>query len=68
MGHQDALDTKVGLGPGHVALAGDPAPPKGAHTQFSAYVCCGQTAGSLKMPLDAEVGLGPDDNVLDGIS
>jgi len=27
---------------------------------------CGQTAGWIKMPLDAEVGLGPGDIVLDG--
>jgi len=35
-------------------------PPKGATvSQFSADVCCGQTAGWIKMPLDTEVGLGP---------
>jgi len=27
-------DTKVGLGPGHIVLHGDPAPPKGAHIQI----------------------------------
>jgi len=31
--------------------------PKGAHCQFSAYACCGQTARWIKMPLDCEVGL-----------
>jgi len=29
-------------------------------------VYCGQTAGSIKMPLGTEVGLGPGDIVLDG--
>jgi len=41
--------------------------PKGAHPQFSAYVCCGQMDGWIKMPLGKEVGLGlrPSDTVLD---
>ena len=40
---------------------------KNGHSlQFSAYVCCGQTAGWIKMPLGTEVGLGPGDMVLDG--
>ena len=41
-------------------------PPKRntAHN-FSAHVCCGQTAGWIKMPLGTEVGLGPGDIVLD---
>jgi len=34
--------------------------------QFSARVCCGQTAGWIKMSHGTEVGLGPDDIVLDG--
>jgi len=42
------LGTKVSLGPGHIVLYGDPAPPsqKGAQPrphQFSAPVYCGQT-------------------------
>jgi len=37
----------------------------GAPPQFSAHVYCGQTAAWIKMPLGAEVGLGPDDIVLD---
>jgi len=41
------LGTEVGLGPGDVVLDGDPAPPP----QFSAHVCCGQTAGRIKMAL-----------------
>ena len=34
----------IGLGLGHMVLDGDPAPPKGHSPQFSAHVCCGQTA------------------------
>ena len=61
--------TGIGLGPGHIVLDGDPAPsPKGAQSppQFSAHVYCGQTAGWIKMPLGAEVGLGLRDIVLYG--
>ena len=50
-----ALGMEVGLGPGHIVLDGDPAPPqKKGGTEphhFSAHVCCGQTAGWIKMPL-----------------
>jgi len=54
------------LGPGHIVLHGDPAPlPKGAQPPVFAHVCCGQTAGWIKMPLGTEVGLGPGDIVLD---
>jgi len=54
--------------PRHIVLGGDPAPesPKGHSPQLSAHVCCGQTAGCIKMPLGMEVGLGPDDIVLYG--
>jgi len=41
-------------------------PPKGHSPQFSAHVCCGQTAGWIKIPLDTEVGLDPGYVVLDG--
>jgi len=41
-------------------------PKKGAAPQFLAHVCCGQTAGWIKMPLGREVGLGPGHTVLDG--
>jgi len=55
--------------PGHIVLDGDPAPPlkKGAqpHPIFLAHVCCGQTAGWIKMS-GTKVGLGPGDIVLDG--
>ena len=50
-------------------LDGDPAtPPKAAQPlpQFYAYICCGQTAGCIKIPLGGEVGLGPSDIMLDG--
>ena len=36
------------------------------HPHFSAHVCCGQTAGWIKIPLGVEVGLGPGYTVLDG--
>jgi len=42
------LGTQVGLGPGHIVLDGDPAPPTQRGTtpaDFSAYICCGQMAG-----------------------
>jgi len=45
---------------------GEPAPPKRAQPQFSAHVRCGQTDGSIKMPLGMQVGLGTGDFVLDG--
>jgi len=38
---------------------------KGAQSPVSAHVCCGQTAGWIKMPLGREVGIGPGDIVLD---
>jgi len=58
----------VGLGPGHIVLDGDPAPPppKGHSPQFSAHICCGQMAAWIRMSLGMELGLGPGDFVLDG--
>jgi len=41
-------------------------PKKGADPQFSAHVYCSQTAGWVKMALGMDVGLGPEDIVLDG--
>jgi len=54
------LGVEVGLSPGHIVLDGDPAPlpNRGTAPQFLAHVCCGQTAGWIKMPLGMEVGLG----------
>jgi len=62
------LGMQVGLGPGHIGLDRDPAPPpsKGQSPQFSAHICCGQMAGWIKMPLGIEVGFGPGHIVLDG--
>ena len=62
------LGMDLGLGPGHIVLDGDPAPPpkRGHNPHFSLNVCFGQTAGWIKMPLGTEVGLGPGDVVLDG--
>jgi len=48
---------------------GDPPfPEKGAEPppHFSARVYCVQMAAWIKMPLGMEIGLGPDDIVLDG--
>jgi len=64
-----SLGREVGLVPGHIVLDGDPAPPppKGhSPLQFSVHVCCGQTAGWIKMSLGREVGLVPGHIVLDG--
>ena len=62
------LGTEVGLGPGDVVLDGDQAPPKkGTAPQFSAHVCCGQTAGYIRVPVGTEVvGLGLGDIVIWG--
>jgi len=67
-GWMDQDGTEVDLGQGDIVLDGDPASPphKGHSPQFSAHVCCGQTAGWIKIPLGMEVGLGPGDFVLDG--
>jgi len=60
------LGTKVGLGPGHIVLDGDPTPPKAAYKPLILdHVCCCQTAGWIKMPLGTELCLGPGDIVLD---
>jgi len=47
------LDVRTGLGPAHIVLDGDLAPPpqRGTTPQFSAHFYCGQTAGWIKMPL-----------------
>jgi len=62
------LDREVDVGPGDMVLHGYPAPPKGAQPQFSAHVCCGQTARWMKIPFGTVVGLGPGDIVLNGDS
>jgi len=60
------LGMEVGLGPGHIVLDGDPAPPMGHSPPFSAHVCCDQMAGWSKMPRSRDVYFCPDDIVLDG--
>ena len=52
----------------HCARWGSSSPPqkRGHSPQFSAHVCCAQTAGWIKMPLGMEVDLGPGHIVLDG--
>jgi len=62
------LGMEVGLGPSHIVLDGDPAPPpqKSTVPQFSAHVCCGQTHLLIKTALRRAVGLGPGDIVQDG--
>jgi len=51
----------------HCARWGPSSPPqKGRSPQFAAHDYCGQTAAWINMPLGTEVGLGPDDIVLDG--
>ena len=64
---------EVGLGPDDFVLGGDPASPqkRAQPPQFSTQVCCGQTAGWIKMPLGILIpsgiliGLDPGDFVLD---
>ena len=62
------LGVRVGLGPGHIVLDGDPAPPppKGHNPQFSAHISYGQMAAWIKISLGMELVLGPGDFVLDG--
>ena len=53
----------------HCVRCGPSCPPqKGAQqpSHLSAHVCCGQSAGCIKMPLGMEVGLGPGHIVLGG--
>jgi len=53
------LGMQVGLGPGHIVLDGDPAPPHtvGHSAQFSAHICCGQMAAWINISLCVELGL-----------
>jgi len=67
-----SLGVEVGPDTSDIVLDGDPAPPPqngskpwGTASQFSAHVCCGQTAGWTKKPLGKMVGLGPGNIVLD---
>jgi len=64
------LAVEIDIGPGHIVLDGDPAPPqRGTVPQrppIFAHVCCGQTAGWTKVSLGKEVDLGRCHIVLDG--
>jgi len=68
------LGMEVGLGRRRLCIRWGhgtqlPPPPeksRGHSPQFSVHVRCDQMAGWTKMPLGVEVGLGPDDFVLDG--
>ena len=46
-----SLGTEVGLGPGHIVLDGDSAPPErgAAASPLSAHVYCDQTVGMLPL-------------------
>ena len=43
-----------------------PLPQWGTDPQFLAHICCGQMTAWIKMSLGMELGLDPDDFVLDG--
>jgi len=50
----------------HCVRCGPRPPERGTHpAKFLAHVCCGETAGWIKMPLGREVGLCPVNIVLD---
>jgi len=60
---------EVGLGPGHIVLDRDPAPPPRTARPPIFGPCSGQMAGWIHiahLPLGMEVGLGPCNIVLDG--
>ena len=68
-GWMDQYETRHGGRPRpwpHCVRWGPTPSQKGHGLQFSADVCCGQTAGWLEMPLGREVCLGPGHIVLDG--
>ena len=50
----------VRWGPSSLSPQGHSPPP-----QFSTHICCGQTAGLIKMPLGTNVDLGPSNIVFD---
>jgi len=52
------LSMQVGLGPDHIVLGGDRAPPplKGhSPHQFLAHICCGEMAAWIKMSLSIQI-------------
>ena len=50
----------------HCVRWGPRSPKRGTAPQFSTHICCGRTAGWIKMPLGTEIGLSSGDIVLDG--
>jgi len=63
------LDMEEGLGPAHIVLDGDLAPPKGAQhsaPNFLSPCLLWPNGWKIKMPLGTEVGLSPGHIVLDG--
>jgi len=61
------LGMEVGLGPDHIVLDGDPAPPPHGHSPTIFRPCLLWPNGWLDQDgTGTEVGLGPDDIVLDG--
>ena len=60
------LGKKVGLGLGNIVLDADPAPPPNGHSPPSFGICCGQTAGWIKMPFGTKAGLNQGHIVLHG--
>jgi len=53
------LGMQVGLGPGHIVLDWDQAPPSQTGAEplpILAHICCGQMVAGIKMPLGMEVG------------
>jgi len=63
------LGVEVGLGPSHIVLDGDPAPPheKGHSPNFRFMSVVVKRLGWIRIPLvGTEVGHGPGDIVLDG--
>jgi len=62
---QDATWYGVKTRPRRLCVRWGPNSPVPKNPQFSAHVCCGQTAGWIKMALGIEVNLGPGYIVLD---
>ena len=60
------IGMEAGLTQAILCSTGTQLPLKGTQPpQFSAYVCCRQMAGWIKVPLSMDVDLGPGDIVLD---
>ena len=63
------LGTEVGLGPGHIVLDGNPAPPRKGHSSPPPIFgpCLLWPNGWMdQLPIRTEVGLGPGDIILEG--